>query len=607
MLEIKFAQIPGHVRLDAPLEFAEPVQLLRSKFPDSEQTGPSSFTISLADLLSHLAKIGDWEGPHDGVVWESGLRTLVETSVEDAQAIEPFLDGAINEAQLDQEGASEIQLGDAWLAGLTDFQERDIRKIARLNHGANFSVPGAGKTRVALALFQMQRMARTVDRMLVIAPKSAFESWSTEVELCFAPGTLSVKVFDGQVPAGRCDVLLANYDRLPQSESTLIGWLAEMPALLVLDEAHRMKAGADGAWGTACFEMSPYARRRLILSGTPVPNGAADLENLFAFVWPGEGKRVVRKAVGNGNLRQAGETLRRLFARTNKAELGLPDVQRKLIMLDLPPRHRQIYDALIKFETPKVLASDADLERLSGVLMYLIMAATTPALLSQGTTRYEPLQFRVPPLAVPGDTAFGRMLKDLPAQELAPKYAKVQEIVANNTALGRKTLVWSNFVRNLTSMERYLAPFEPAIVHGATQDRAEQLKRFREDAGCSVLLANPATLGEGVSLHKTCNDAIYVDRDFAAGRFIQSVDRIHRLGLAADVETTVTILASRGTIDEVIADRLQSKIDFMSKILSDSDLGELAELSEAPEDAGTMNKIDMGALVEHVRSANASD
>ena len=49
------------------------------------------------------------------------------------------------------------EFGDGWAAPLTSFQERDLGKLLELNHGANFSVPGAGKTRVALAAMQAFR------------------------------------------------------------------------------------------------------------------------------------------------------------------------------------------------------------------------------------------------------------------------------------------------------------------------------------------------------------------------------------------------------------------------------------------------------------------
>lgn len=90
------------------------------------------------------------------------------------------------------------------------------------------------------------------------------------------------------------------------------------------------------------------------------------------------------------------------------------------------------------------------------------------------------------------------------------------------------------FVRSITTLDLLLAPFQPAADHGGTVDREEQLTRFREDPDCLVLVSNPATLGEGISLHQVCQDALYVDRDFMAGRFLQSLDRIHCVGPAPD-------------------------------------------------------------------------
>jgi len=120
-----------------------------------------------------------------------------------------------------------------------------------------------------------------------------------------------------------------------------------------------------------------------------------------------------------------------------------------------------------------------------------------------------------------------------------------------------------------------------------------------------VLLSNPATLGEGISLHRECHDAVYVDRDFAAGRFIQSLDRIHRLGLPDDVETRVTVLASEGTIDEVVAARLAAKLEFMGTILDDPAVQQLADLAEQPAVSGGLGVDDVKALMEHLRGPSS--
>ena len=46
----------------------------------------------------------------------------------------------------------------------------------------------------------------------------------------------------------------------------------------------------------------------------------------------------------------------------------------------------------------------------------------------------------------------------------------------------------------------------------------------------AVLLANPQAMSEGISLHLECHDAIWLDRTYNAGQYLQGIDRIHRLG-----------------------------------------------------------------------------
>src|SRR3954465_2486461 len=96
---------------------------------------------------------------------------------------------------------------------------------------------------------------------------------------------------------------------------------------------------------------------------------------------------------------------------------------------------------------------EQDIEALGRIVLSLLMAATTPALLATGASRYEPLPYRVPPLVPPEGSSLASLMRDLPHYELSPKYAEVQKIVHTNATADRKTLVWSTFVRNLTSLE----------------------------------------------------------------------------------------------------------------------------------------------------------
>ncbi|MGW6933353.1 DEAD/DEAH box helicase [Lentzea sp. NPDC054927] len=567
---------------------------LATRFRTGAQLGPLAITVDLDDLLSQLGLLSNWPSPAS-VQWADELAELVRSNVEDSTAVRRQLDTPGQTSAVDPEDVVFL-LGDDWKGDLRGFQQRDIAKLLSLRHGANFSVPGAGKTRVGLAVFAAQRAQGSAERLLVVCPKSAYESWQFESMECFGR-PLRTQLYERSIEPDT-QVLIINYERLARASTALAAWLKAGPSMMILDEAHRMKLGTRGAYGSACMALGPLARRRLILTGTPAPNGAKDLESLMGFAWPGYGHRTVASAVAGGDLARASTVLRPLFVRTTKLELGLPPMETKVRYVDMPALHGEIYDAIVGKEASR--SGRDDLTALGKTALRLLMAATSPALLVEGGTRYEPLEYQLPPLDVPEGDSLPSLLKRLPDYELSPKYQEAAAIVAENAARGRKTLVWTTFVRSLTTLHRLLAMFEPAMVHGGTVERAEELDRFQNDPDCMVLVSNPATLGEGISLHQVCHDAVYVDRDFVAGRFLQSLDRIHRLGLAADVETRVTVLAARGTIDEVVELRLAKKLEFMGKILDDPSVQQLSDLEEEPAVASGLESSDVQALLNHI-------
>ncbi|CAM5492532.1 DEAD/DEAH box helicase [Streptomyces abikoensis] len=592
-LHLSFDETRTKVVLRTTSEYREDLVRLAARFRTGGQLGPLSVSVDIDDLLADLNAISAWPH-HNGVEWDPGLRELVLGVFQDAETVRKRLESPDQTLEV---SPSEVpaMLGDGWMAELNAFQRRDIAKLLSLQHGANFSVPGAGKTRVALAVYAAQKAQGKVSRLLVVCPKSAYESWQYETGACFVH---ALRPWFPERPLDPfAEVLIVNYERLDRSLGVLASWLQAAPSMIILDEAHRMKLGARGTYGAACMALGPLARRRLILTGTPAPNGSKDLENLLGFVWPGHGQRSVVQAVAGGDLRHASAVLRPLFTRTTKQELGLPPMDVRVRYVDMPELHAEIYNSL---KNGMNNGARDDLSSLGKTALRLLMAATSPALLLEGATRYEPLAYQLPPLETPQSDSLFTLLQDLPDYELSPKYKEAIAIVAENAAQGRKTLVWTTFVRSLTTLAKLLEKYAPAVVYGGTPDRDEEIRRFREDPGCMVLISNPATLGEGISLHHVCHDAVYVDRDFMAGRFLQSLDRIHRLGLAPDTETRVTVLAARNTIDEIVEVRLDQKLEFMGQILDDPSVQQLSDLQEEPSVGAGLGSDDVAALLQHM-------
>jgi SNF2 family DNA or RNA helicase len=194
--------------------------------------------------------------------------------------------------------------------------------------------------------------------------------------------------------------------------------------------------------------------------------------------------------------------------------------------------------------------------------------------------------------------------------EMPAKFKKLAALVEANAKLGRKTLIWSNFVRNLLALERQLGLYKPALAYGGlsaysndaqARTRATEITRFRDDADCMVLLANPAAISEGISLHHACHDAIYLDRTFNAGQYLQSLDRIHRLGLDPDQETRFTFLVTNETIDEIVDARVRIKAERLGEMIDDPNLASVALPDD--EDYGDVidDPDDLVALFAHLR------
>ena len=87
-----------------------------------------------------------------------------------------------------------------------------------------------------------------------------------------------------------------------------------------------------------------------------------------------------------------------------------------------------------------------------------------------------------------------------------------------------------------------------------------------------VLIANPHTMAESVSLHRWCHDAIYFEYSFNLTHLIQSKDRIHRLWLPDGQYTQYYFLCltngwEEDSIDLRTYNRLQEKAEIMKNVI----------------------------------------
>lgn len=439
---------------------------------------------------------------------------------------------------------------------LTEKQVRNLTKITHLPAAASFSVPGAGKTTEALAFYTLKK--NTHSKLLIISPKNAFAAWEEQIKECikFPPEIIRL---DGKASETRKilrlspKVCIINYHKLASCLHLITDFLNQgSDNFIFVDESHRMKRGSAGEHGKAVLAISHLAHYKLILSGTPLPNSQEDIKPQLEFLYP---------ELANSD--DAIQLIQPLFVRTTKEELGLPKVDRKLRAVQLTSAQSEMYRLMAKELLDEYSASHRSLIRnLKRNSIRLLQLASNPALL---------LNQNVPN---------AELYQDILTSGYAPKIDYACRRARQLAKKGHKVIIWSMFVQNVELIATRLADLNAQYIHGGVdagddddvETREGKIKKFHDDSDCMVLVANPAACSEGISLHKVCHHAIYIDRNFNAAQFLQSEDRIHRYGLMPDQSTNVEILYCENTIDEVVEKRLQTKFNLMNQALNDPGL-----------------------------------
>ena len=485
---------------------------------------------------------------------------------------------------------------------LTPRQHENVLCLLDMENGANFSVPGAGKTLTALCVWRALKAQGKVHKLLVVCPRSAFESWETEFVKSFGSGGL-VETFQGTILKTETEICLVNYEQLENADRTsyLKSWVVDNRAALVVDEAHRIKGGPRSVRWRRVRGLSTQARRVDVLTGTPMPQGPKDLTAIFSVAW----SKLSKSDLDERTLPHLARNT--VFVRTTKAELELPETTLRTVSRPPTALQHEILSALKdKYIGPAFLSiSDSkNMAKRGKAVMTMLAASTNPGLLiARGFSEVE-FGLSWPPRAISGNHSLTALIENYLAHEVPWKFKYAALRAKEISEIGEKVLIWSNFVGNLAALKAVTRKFKPAVVYGSlTQDeRSAELHRFRNDPSCTVLIANPQTLGEGVSLHEHCHFEIFVDRSYNAGLYLQAVDRIHRLGLPPNQETTIEILVTQGTIDERVSSRLEAKVKALSAFLQDEHLVKAAipqgdEIS--PEDVLGLSDDDFADIASH--------
>jgi SNF2 family DNA or RNA helicase len=483
---------------------------------------------------------------------------------------------------------------------LRDHQKKSAYHLYLIRNGANFSVPGSGKTSVVLAVYEKLKAEGLVNLLFVIGPPSCFGPWRYEFEQTLgrepdyrilAGGNSGERTNEYyKFGEGLGELYLATFQTLLNDQSHARSFLSNngVRALLVVDEAHYIKQ-IDGEWAKAVLSLAPHATYRIILTGTPLPKGFTDVFNMFDFLFPtyppinDQAKLQIEHFEKQKMLSDAKSVLDSrigpLFYRVRKIDLGLlPAVFHEPILVKMNHYESLLYDGIVKkiqnYAKEDYLKNIDLVQRLlRGRVIRLRQCTSYAKLMTTAIDNYDEN-------LLVDEKDLETVIANYDKLEKPAKLMKLIDMVQGLQKSNQKVVIWSNFRETLRLLKRELAEhgFRSEMIYGdtPTQVTAFSDEKTREqirdefvdkESGLDILIANPAACAESISLHKTCFHAIYYDLSYNCAQYLQSLDRIHRVGGSENNQAHYYFLQYESSIDQDILSNVRRKAQQMNDII----------------------------------------
>lgn len=425
-------------------------------------------------------------------------------------------------------------------------QKWALKRAWKLGNALLWADVGTGKTKIGVDYALARHQRGQVNRVLVVCPLAAVGVWERAFD-DHDPGNIRVisrndvdKIAD-LVPlvhevrkwsnAGKgLGVVIVTYDAL----SRYVTLFADsfVPDLLIVDESHYIKS-YSAVRTRRTLAVARVAKYRLLLTGTPAPNGYIDLYWQVKAVHPmilpptikgfrdrycTMGGYMGKEIIGYKNTRELAKRLSRVVIRVPKSVLDLPPTIDQVVPVRLDQNTRSVYDRLTR-----------DLV----------------AQLESGET-----------ITAPNQIVLLLRLMQLTGRE--EKLSVLQEIVLTEQG---KLVIFAQFLEEIEKICSMLLSLD--ISHGVIaggksgRERDEVIYKFQNSPDPRVIVAQVKAGGIAVTL-TAASVAIFYSLSYDAEAYEQARGRIHRGG---QTETCRYIhLLAQDTIDETVYDALRKKL-----------------------------------------------
>lgn len=584
--------------------------------------------IILSNIRSMLEKYGFVEMKTD-----TAEKILLDFYDEE-QKFKEFSDKALkirnndcdkNEFQSFSDSVAEILSGRA----LYPLQLLSAYHMAFSQNVCNFSVPGAGKTSIVFGAYSYLHSLdkdnpKYIERILIIGPLSSFGPWESEYEECFGHKPTSKRLIGGINKEEKKmylyskrprELTMISYQSVITLQSELGYFLRNNKVMVVLDEAHKIKNASGGVTAAAVMNLAKFCKSRIVLTGTPAPNGYEDICNMFKFIWPtknviGFEVNQLRDITEHGDQSRIDRLIDYIlpyFIRIKKSDLNIPPaIINPPILVSMGDIQKRIYDYIEKKYIDSILNEGVvdTSTRFKAILaqarmIRLMQAASDPSMLQIPLLEFiEEEDYPQEVFQTIDDSDVMKSILEYETSEIPTKYIAAENLVRKIINEGGKVVIWATFIHTILKLKQYLKDrgIESQVLYGAVPVEKDEIideldkdiltrehiiRDFQSDkCAFNVIIANPFAVAESISLHKTCHNAIYIERSFNAAHFVQSKDRIHRYGLTPDIVTNYYYIISKDTIDETIEIRLIEKERRMIEIMESTPIPLFDNVSE---------------------------
>jgi non-specific serine/threonine protein kinase len=409
---------------------------------------------------------------------------------------------------------------------------------------------------------------------LLIVPASLVANWKAEIER-FAPTLLVLYAHPSETPTEewepKCggdggnapDLVITTYGMLQRT-----AWMRKHAwAMVALDEAQAIKN--PGTRQTRAVK-EVKARRKAVLTGTPVENRLSDLWSIFDFLNPGllgsvkefgkfAKECAAKEPDGYGPLRRlVGPYILRRLKTDKNVIADLPEKTEVKAFCPLVPVQAALYQKAVR-DLATLLQSVDGIQRRGAVLASIMrfkQICNHPAH-ALGDGNYEPAR--------------------------SGKFGRLREIVEELAERQEKALVFTQFREIADPLAEFLAQVygRPGLtMHGGTPvgKRRQLVKEFQKENGPPFFVLSLKVGGMGLNLTEA-GHVIHFDRWWNPAVENQATDRAFRIGQKKNV--MVHKFVCRGTIEERIDALIGEKIDLARAVVEEGVERRMTEMSNA--------------------------